>query len=100
VQRRIVVTGAAGFVGSNLTKRLLDLGFTVIGIDILSAGTVENVDRRVEFHKADIRAPEIYSLIEGADAVFHFAAKNCLPECVNNPLEAASINGVGTVNDL
>lgn len=100
MERRIVVTGVAGFVGSNLTKRLLDQGYAVTGIDNLSAGTVENVDQRVEFHKADIRAPEIYPLFEGADAVFHLAAKTCLPECMSNPLEAASINVVGTLNVL
>jgi UDP-glucose 4-epimerase len=100
MQRRIVVTGAAGFVGSNLTKRLLDRGYAVRGIDNLSAGTAENVDQRVDFHSTDIRAPEIYPLFDGADAVFHLAAKTCLPECVNNPLEAASINVMGTLNVL
>src|SRR6266481_6149326 len=98
--RRIVVTGAAGFVGSNLTKRLLDRGYAVRGIDNLSAGTAENVDQRVEFHATGIRAREIYSLFEDADAVFHLAAKTCLPECVNNPLEAASMNVMGTLNVL
>ncbi len=100
MQRCVVVTGAAGFVGSNLAKRLLDRGHAVVGIDNLSAGTAENVDQRVEFHEADIRAPEIYPLFEGADAVFHLAAKTCLPECVNNPLEAASMNVMGTLNVL
>jgi len=100
MQPCVVVTGVAGFVGSNLTKRLLDRGYTVKGIDNLSAGTVENVDRRVEFHEMDIRAPGIYPLFEGAAAVFHLAAKTCLPECVSNPLEAASINVVGTLNVL
>jgi nucleoside-diphosphate-sugar epimerase len=100
MQRRVVVTGVAGFVGSNLTKRLLDRGYTVRGIDNLSAGTIENVDQRVEFHETDIRTPEIYPLLEGAYAVFHLAAKTCLPECVNNPLDAASTNVVGTLNVL
>lgn len=100
MRKRIVVTGVAGFVGSNLTKRLLDGGYLVTGIDNLSAGTAKNVDHRVEFHQTDIRAPEIYQLFEGADAVFHLAAKNCLPECMNNPLEAASMNVMGTLNVL
>jgi nucleoside-diphosphate-sugar epimerase len=100
MQRRIVVTGAAGFVGSNLTKRLLDRGYAVRGIDNLSAGTAENVDPRVEFHAMDIRAPEIHPFFVEADAVFHLAAKTCLPECVNNPLEAASMNVMGTLNVL
>ena len=100
MQNRIVVTGVAGFIGSNLAKRLLDRGYAVTGIDNLSAGTAENVDQGVEFIETDIRAPEIHPLFEGADAVFHLAAKTCLPECVNNPLEAASINVVGTLNVL
>src|SRR5256885_2360640 len=100
MHRCVVVTGVAGVVGSNLAKGLLDRGYRVKRNDKLSAGTVENVDQRVEFHEADIRAPEIYALFEGADAVFHLAAKNCLPECVKNPLEAASINVVGTLNVL
>ena len=54
----MVITGVAGFVGSNLAKRLLDLGYSVRGVDNLSAGTLENVDDRVEFHEADIRAPK------------------------------------------
>jgi nucleoside-diphosphate-sugar epimerase len=97
---RIVVTGVAGFVGSNLAKHLLDRGYSVVGIDSLSAGTLENVDPRVEFHKIDIRDPEIYPLLRGADAVFHLAAKSSLTDCLAKPLEAAEVNTVGTLNVL
>jgi UDP-glucose 4-epimerase len=98
--RRIVVTGVAGFVGSNLARHLLQKGYSVRGIDNLSAGTLENVDPRVEFHRVDIRTPEIYPLLEGADAVFHLAAKTSLVDCLAKPLEAASINVEGTLNVL
>lgn len=98
--QRIVVTGVAGFVGSNLARHLLEKGYSVRGIDNLSAGTMENVDPRVEFHQADIRAPGIYPLLEGADAVFHLAAKTSLVDCLAKPLEAASINVEGTLNVL
>src|SRR5258708_12809606 len=100
MQRYVAVTGVAGFGGSNLAKQLLDRGYRVKGIDNLSAGTLGNVDQRVEFHEADVRSPEIYPLFNGVDAIFHLAAKTCLPECVNNPLEAAGINVVGTLNVL
>jgi nucleoside-diphosphate-sugar epimerase len=96
----VVVTGVAGFVGSNLAKHLLRRGYEVRGIDNLSAGTLENIDARVDFHQVDIRDVEIYPIFEGADAVFHLAAKNCLPECAKYPLETASINVTGTVNVL
>jgi|SRR5271157_1471751 len=100
MKKRIVVTGVAGFVGSNLAKHLIDRGYSVLGIDDLSAGTLENVDPRVEFHKIDIRDPEVYPLVRGVDAVFHLAAKSSLTDCLDHPLEAASVNTLGTVNLL
>jgi len=100
MQRSVLVTGVAGFVGSNLAKRLLDSGHQLRGIDNLSAGTLENVDPRVDFHQADIRDPEIHNLFEGVDGVFHLAAKNCLSECLKDPLGAASVNVLGTLNIL
>src|SRR4029077_1649143 len=96
----VLVTGVAGFVGSNLAKRLLDSGYTVRGIDNLSAGTLENVDARTDFRQSDIRDPEIHDFFEGVDGVFHLAAKNCLSECLKDPLGAASINVLGTLNIL
>jgi UDP-glucose 4-epimerase len=100
MQRRIVVTGVAGFVGSNLAKHLLKKEHVVIGIDNLSAGTLENVHERVDFHKVDIRDPEIQPLFYGADAVLHLAAKSSLTDCLSQPLEAATVNVVGTLNVL
>jgi UDP-glucose 4-epimerase len=98
--QRILVTGVAGFVGSNLAKHLLQKGYSVSGIDNLAAGTLENVDQRVDFHEVDIRTSEIYPLFEGMDAVFHLAAKTSLVDCLNKPLEAANMNVVGTLNVL
>jgi len=100
MHNQIVVTGIAGFVGSNLAKHLLDRGCSVVGIDNLSAGTLENVDPRVEFHKIDIRDPGIYPLLRGVNAVFHLAAMSCLTDCLARPLEAAAVNTVGTLNVL
>jgi nucleoside-diphosphate-sugar epimerase len=99
-QKRIVVTGVAGFIGSNLAKHLLDRGYEVVGIDNLSQGTLENVDPRVDFHRLDIRDTEVYPLLVAVDAVFHLAAKNSLTDCLAHPLEAASNNVVGTLNML
>jgi len=98
--KRIVVTGVAGFVASNLARHLLDRGYVVIGIDNLSAGTLENIDSRVEFHKADICDIAIRELVRGADAIFHLAAKSSLTDCLAKPLEAANVNVVGTLNLL
>jgi nucleoside-diphosphate-sugar epimerase len=100
MSKRILVTGVAGFVGSNLAKYLLDSGYVVVGIDNLSAGTMENVDSRVEFHELDIRDPEIYPLFHKLDGVFHLAAKSSLTDCLSQPIEAASVNVLGTLNVL
>jgi UDP-glucose 4-epimerase len=100
---KIVITGVAGFIGSNLADRLLrdpaereDL--RVIGIDNLSYGVREQVPDGVDFHKLDIRSKEMYPLYEGADYVFHFAAKNCIADCQADPVETADINVAGTAN--
>lgn len=100
MNKRILVTGVAGFVGSNLAKHLLDAGYSVIGIDNLSAGTLENVDSRVKLHVKDIRDEHIYPLFDGVDAVFHLAAKSSLTDCIAKPLEAAHVNVLGTLNVL
>lgn len=99
-QQTVLVTGVAGFIGSNLAKRLLDEGYRVVGIDNLSAGTKENVDHGVILHVRDIREPDLSEGFEGVDTVFHLAAKNCLYDCLRNPVETSDINIKGTVNIL
>lgn len=95
---RIVVTGVAGFIGSNLADRLLTEGYRVVGVDDLSYGVLEQVPAGVEFHEVDIRSDAVYPLLAGADAVFHLAAKNCIADCQQDPVETSSINVFGTVN--
>jgi len=97
-EKTILITGVAGFIGSNLADRLVREGYQVIGIDNLSAGILEQVPKEVEFHKLDIRSKEIFPVIKKADVVFHFAAKNCVPECQKFPYETADINVMGTIN--
>ncbi|HEX6308940.1 MAG TPA: NAD-dependent epimerase/dehydratase family protein [Longimicrobiales bacterium] len=96
--RRILVTGVAGFIGSNLAVRLLAEGYAVTGIDDLSQGVAEQVPAGVDFHQLDIRSAAIEPLCRGVAAVFHLAAKNCISDCQLDPVAAASINIVGTVN--
>ncbi|HEX7050696.1 MAG TPA: NAD-dependent epimerase/dehydratase family protein [Longimicrobiales bacterium] len=98
--RTVVITGVAGFIGSNLADRLLAEGYRVVGVDDLSAGVLEQVPAGVEFHRLDIRSPELDRRFRGADAVFHLAAKNCISDCQAAPVETASVNVVGTANVL
>ena len=92
---RVVVTGVAGFIGSNLADRLLAAGYDVLGIDDLSQGVREQVPAGVAFHRADIRSPEIHPLFRDAIAVFHLAAKNCISDCQLDPVTTASVNRTG-----
>jgi nucleoside-diphosphate-sugar epimerase len=96
--RRVLVTGVAGFIGSNLAARLVADGRQVVGVDDLSQGVIEQVPDGVEFHEADIRTSAIQPLCRGVDAIFHLAAKNCIPDCQLEPVAATSINVLGTVN--
>jgi nucleoside-diphosphate-sugar epimerase len=97
-QKKILITGVAGFIGSNLASRLLDEGYDVLGIDNLAYGLRENVPEGVEFYHLDIRDKEMYPLFRGVDTVFHLAAKNCIADCQADPAETAQINVFGTVN--
>ncbi len=98
MKKKILVTGVAGFIGSNLADRLIATGHGVVGIDNLSYGREEQVHKNVEFHNIDIRSKDIYSLFAGVDVVFHLAAKNCLPDCQKDPVGTMDINVTGTTN--
>lgn len=98
--QKILITGVAGFIGSNLARKLLESGHAVSGIDNLSSGTLENVPRGVHFHSGDIRSQEIQPLFEGVEVVFHLAAKTNLPDCLREPVAASDVNVTGTANVL
>lgn len=99
-RNKIIITGVAGFIGSNLAERLIHEGYSVIGIDNLAYGVKEQIPDEVEFHQLDIRDTKIYPLFKNVDAVFHLAAKNCINDCQNDPVETSDINVTGTVNVL
>jgi UDP-glucose 4-epimerase len=95
---RVAITGVAGFIGANLARTLIEAGHQVVGIDNLAYGVKEHIPDGVHFHLADIRDPGIVWLFDGADVVFHLAAKNCISDCQKDPVETADINVAGTVN--
>ena len=95
---RVLITGAAGFIGSNLADYLLCLGHRVIGIDDLSYGVFSQIPSNVDFHQLDIRSENIFPLFNGVDTVFHLAAKNSVCDCKLDPVATTDINVVGTTN--
>ena len=98
---KVVVTGGAGFIGSNVVNQLIADGFDVHIIDNLSGGKKENLNSQAEFHEVDIRDLEkIKPIIAGAQYVFHLAALPRVQFSIENPVETNDVNVVGTVNVL
>ncbi len=99
-----LVTGGAGFIGSNLCEALLDMGCTVRCLDDLSTGKYENIEPFMErgaftFIKGDIRDLETCKkAAEGADYVLHQAAWGSVPRSIEMPLLYEEINIRGTLN--
>ena len=96
----ILITGVAGFIGSNLAERLLGEGYRVVGLDNLSYGVDSQIPANVEFYQKDIRDPDLENVFSGIDYVYHLAAKNCISDCQEDPLDTVSINVRGTLNIL
>jgi len=104
---RTVVTGAAGFIGSALTDRLLDAGHDVLAVDDLSTGLMANLDSAVgtaalSFVEADVASPRCAASIASyrPQVVFHLAAQMDVRHSVADPLDDARRNILGTVNLL
>lgn len=109
---RCLVTGAAGFIGSNLVDRLLAEGHDVVGVDDLSRGKLSNLEEarrvgegggaRFSFVKADITDPDFPDIVASSnpDVVFHLAAQMDVRVSVREPLEDARLNVLGTINVL
>ncbi len=97
-QPRVLVTGVAGFIGSNLADDLLRKGYRVLGVDNLAYGVREQIPERCEFYQIDIRSPEFFDVVEEGDVIFHLAAKNCIADCQEDPVETASVNVMGSAN--
>ena len=98
-----LVTGGAGFIGSHIVDKLIELGHEVIVIDNESAESNEEFywNDKAQNHKHDIRDYEnTRPLYEGVDYVFHTAAEARIQPAILNPIEAVSINCVGTVTVL
>lgn len=102
---KVLITGVAGFIGSNLAARLIKenesegkLLYDVVGIDNLAYGVKEEVPAGVRFYRLDIRNRRLRGIFKGIDVVFHLAAKNCISDCQEDPVETADINVTGTVN--
>ena len=104
---KVLITGGAGFIGSNLGAYLLPKGHDVLLLDNLAFGYRENLMLAdgtpwpsSRFIQMDIRHTQLQRVMKGVDILYHFAAISSLPECQNNPQKAYNVNVAGTANVL
>lgn len=99
---RILVTGGAGFIGSNIVDAYLAAGHEVFVVDDLSSGFIENLSPKAKFFEMDIRDPKIEKIFEENefDVMNHLAAQMDVRKSVADPVFDATVNVVGTLNLL
>jgi nucleoside-diphosphate-sugar epimerase len=100
--RHALVTGGAGFIGSNLVRVLLDGGWSVRVLDNFSTGHRANLDPLdVELIEGDLRSYErVSTAARGAEVMFHQGALPSVPRSIQDPLTSSAVNVEGTLNVL
>jgi UDP-glucose 4-epimerase len=101
---KYIVTGGAGFIGSNLVDLLIDKGHEVEVIDNFSTGKKENCNEKAKYFELDISENSSYenlkNILLGSDGVFHLAALPRVQESIDNPLHFEKNNTLSTINIL
>ncbi|NFJ21129.1 NAD-dependent epimerase/dehydratase family protein [Clostridium botulinum] len=99
---KILVTGGAGFIGSNLVDKLISMGNDVCIIDNLSTGNINNVNKKARLYINDILDSNIANIFkkEKFDIVYHFAAQIDVQKSIKDPMFDSNVNICGTVNIL
>ena len=100
--KKVVVTGGAGFIGSNLTEALFTRGFEVHVVDNFAGGRLEDrIFKDVTYHEVDVRDTEkLLPIFKDAYCIFHEAALPRVQYSIENPTETFSVNAGGTVSVL
>ena len=98
---KCLVTGGAGFIGSNLVDELINQGHDVVVADNLSTGKKENINEKANFVKYDITWDNgIHNIFKGVDVVFHTAALARVQPSIEDPIPFNEVNITGTLNIL
>jgi UDP-N-acetylglucosamine/UDP-N-acetyl-alpha-D-glucosaminouronate 4-epimerase len=99
---RVLVTGGAGFIGSNLVRALLEQGDDVRVLDNFSTGARANLaGLDVEVVEGELRSYErVHNAVRGTEVVFHLGALGSVPRSVQDPLTSSAVNVEGTLNVL
>ncbi len=99
---KILVTGGAGFIGSNVVDAYIEAGHDVVVIDNLFTGKWENINPQARFYLMDVRSPEMAKVFgkEHFDVINHHAAQMSVPASVEEPSFDADVNVLGFINLL
>ena len=103
IARKVLVTGGAGFIGSNVVTLLVNRGYEVTILDNLCTGYKDNIKgvKNVDLICGDIRDKDlVYTLVKKVDGIFHLAADVGNIKSIENPVEDAEVNVLGTLNLL
>jgi nucleoside-diphosphate-sugar epimerase len=100
--RKVLVTGGAGFIGSNLVRALLERGDEVRVLDNFSTGNRANLDGLdVDIVEGELRSYErVHRAMRKAEVVYHLGALGSVPRSVQDPLTSSAVNVEGTLNVL
>ena len=96
----ILVTGGAGFIGSNIVDTYLHAGHTVVIVDDLSTGKIDNVNPKAKFYNIDLRDPAVETVFKEmkVEVINHHAAQMDVRRSVADPKFDASVNILGMLN--
>jgi len=98
---KVLITGGAGFVGTNLTIELLKIGHDVKIIDDLSTGLEQNAPKDAELIKASILDLEkLHKASKNSDVIVHLGARGSVPRSIKDPVATHNVNSTGTLNVL
>jgi UDP-glucose 4-epimerase len=99
---RTLVTGGAGFIGSNLVRSLLERGDEVRVLDNFSTGSRANLDGlAVDVVEGELRSYErVHNAVKGVEVVYHLGALGSVPRSIQDPLASGAVNVEGTLNVL
>ena len=100
--KKALVTGGAGFIGSHLVEALVSAGSRVAVLDNLSSGRFSNLEHLkdcIEFHENDVRQLNVLTkVVQDCDVIFHLAAVVAVQQTIDDPVDSAMVNDIGTIN--
>ena len=98
---KVLITGGAGFVGTNLAIKLLEIGHEVKIFDDLSTGLAQNIPKNVQFVEASILdIDKLQSVAKGIEVIVHLGARGSVPRSIKDPVATHNVNSTGTLNVL